>query len=42
LNAVWDDDTVLQKYLQNMQTDPESSQYQGKYISLVAGFDKMW
>lgn len=40
-NAVWDDHSVINHYMSNIKRDPSNTQYQGDYIELVAGFDKM-
>jgi hypothetical protein len=40
-NAVWDDFTILNKYIEDVRCEPKSPQYKQGYISLQAGFDKM-
>ena len=40
-NAIWDDPTLFEEYMNDVKCDPENSQYQGSYITLTAGFDNM-
>jgi hypothetical protein len=40
-NAIWDKPTLLDEYMTKVKSDPKGNMYQGDYISLVAGFDKM-
>ena len=40
-NALWDDPTLLDDYMDKTQCDDGSSQYRGKYSSLMMGYDKM-
>jgi hypothetical protein len=40
-NRIWDDPSVWKDYEERVQCNPDSCQYQGNYISLLPGYDRM-
>jgi hypothetical protein len=40
-NKVWDDCSIWDDFHHKARCDPDSHQYQGKYISLLPGYDRM-
>jgi hypothetical protein len=40
-NKLWDDSSIWKDYKERVQSDPNSRQYRGKYISLLPGYDRM-